>query len=664
MSSNVDNRPAKQLYFKPFAAAVDAGVGSAMVSPPHYILRAVVLLIAAADSISSLYVSSMPPPFLPASPCSLFLPRRPLLLLLLPCRAQCSYNRVNNTWACEEANALNEIKAVQGFEGFMMSDWGATHSTLPAALNGLDQQMPDASFFGAPLAAAVADGSLPMSRLDDMVMRMLTPMMALNLFADPPNPAERNTSSPARTPAHDALARKLAQASITLLKNTGILPVSPEQLTGGSVVIFGDTDTVSGGGSGSVVRPYVITPAVGVSTFLNGAPPPPQPGTCTQEADTDYYQTDSPSTPATDATGCCNACANSAGCRSWTFQASTGTCFIKPNADGRRTSAGLISGNCTSPPAPLPSGPVNVTYSATQDAPTAAGRAAGADLVIMVVATDSSEGSDRSGLGLPAWQDAMVAALAAANPNLVVVARCPGACTMPWAATVPAILFELLPGQESGNSIANTIFGASNPSGRLPLTFPNPAPAGQQYPTDTWLSPVGGGPVIPTSYPGTDRGKGWPEADYSEGLFMGYRWYDQQKTSPQWPFGHGLSYSTFTYSGLAVAGTVSPTAAASVYATVCNTAGPAGAEVAQMYVGYPATGLGADEPPKQLKGFQKVGVAANDCEGVGFPIEAKDLWLWDVVAQQWTLVAGTYQIYVGSSSRDIRLTGTLTVTAN
>ena len=294
--------------------------------------------------------------------------------------------------------------------------------------------------------------------------------------------------------------------------------------------------------------------------------------------------------------------------------------------------------------------------------PQAAALAAGADLVVMVVATDSSEGSDRSaGLALPAWQDAMVSALAAANPNLVVVARCPGACGMPWAAAVPAILFELLPGQESGNSIANTLFGANNPSGRLPVTFPNPAPAGSTYPTDTWLSPVGGGPVIPERFPGTDRGRGFPEVDFDEGLLMGYRWYDAQGTSPQWAFGHGLSYSTFAYSGLAVAGAVSPSATANVYATVCNAAGPAGAEVAQLYVGYPAA---ANEPPKQLKGFQKLALGAGICGGVGFPLAAADLQIWDVNSQAWVLVPGTYTVSVGSSSRDIRLTGSLTVTSS
>ena len=322
-----------------------------------------------------------------------------------------------------------------------------------------------------------------------------------------------------------------------------------------------------------------------------------------------------------------------------------------------------MSGNCSNPAPPLPAGAVNVTYYSTQDPAAAVAAAAGADLVIMVVATDSSEGGDRSGLGLPAWQDAMVFNLTAANPNVVVVARCPGACTMPWAAAAPAILFELLPGQEAGNALANTIFGANNPSGRLPLTFPNPAPAGQQYSTDTWLSPPGGGPVIPTSYPGTDRGRGFPEVDFSEELLMGYRWYDAQGTAPQWAFGHGLSYSAFTYSGLAVAGAVSPAAGATVYATVCNTAGPAGAEVAQLYVGYPKTGLAADEPPRQLKGFQKLRLAAGGCGGVGFPIAAQDLQIWDVVAQAWTLVPGTYPVFVAASSRDIRLTGSLTVTA-
>ena len=210
MSANVPDRAAKELYYKPFAAAVDAGVGSAM----------------------------------------------------------CSYNRVNGTWACEDPTSLNEIHNVMGFAGWMMSDWGATHSTIPAANAGLDQEMPSNQYFGSALAAAVAAGTVTQATIDTKVTRILTAMYALNLFAHPPTP-DRNTSSPANPPEHATLARELAEKSITLLKNTGAtLPVPPESAR--TVFVFGDTDTISGGGSGSVVRPYVVTPAQGLTTYLGG----------------------------------------------------------------------------------------------------------------------------------------------------------------------------------------------------------------------------------------------------------------------------------------------------------------------------------------------------------------------------------------------------------
>jgi hypothetical protein len=470
--------------------------------------------------------------------------------------------------------------------------------------------MPDASFFGSKLEDAVAAGTVPQSRVDDMVLRMLTVMFALNLFDTAADPAARNTSSYARSPEHDALALRLAKESITLLKNEGgLLPIVPASLK--TVAVFGDEGTVHGGGSGQVVAPYVIAPVDGINAWLNPGLPPP---TCTEENDTDYFQADSPSAAGAGPADCCAQCGRLPSCRAWTFFG--GSCYFKPDASGRRAKPGAVSGNCTAA-----AGAVAVTYYSTQDPAAAVAAAKGADLVVMVVATDSSEGSDRKTLGFPAWMDAMVFNLTAANPATVVVARCPGACTMPWQGAAPAILFELLGGQESGNSIASTLFGENNPSGKLPLTFPNPAPAGQQWPTETWLSPPGGGAVDPTMWPGTDRGSGFPEADYKEGLLMGYRWYDAQAIAPAFPFGHGLSYSTFAYSSLAVAGTVTPAAAATVYATVCNTAGPAGKEVAQLYIGYPAA---ANEPPKSLKGFQKVALGAGDCGGVGFPIAAKD----------------------------------------
>ncbi len=141
---------------------------------------------------------------------------------------------------------------------------------------------------------------------------------------------------------------------------------------------------------------------------------------------------------------------------------------------------------------------------------------------------------------------------------------------------------------------------------------------------------------------------------------MGYRWYDEQKTIPEFPFGHGLSYATFAYSNIVVSGTVSVASNASISATICNSAGPAAAEVAQLYVGYPAA---ANEPPQLLKGFEKVIIAPQACVAVGFILNAADLNVWDVVTQEWVLVPGTYAVRLGSSSRDIRLTASLQVVA-
>ena len=579
-----------------------------------------------------LYFTSAPPPPLPSL-----------------CTA---YNRINTTYACENAATLGELKTVMGFDGWVNSDWGATHSTVAAALAGLDQQMPDDSFFGAALQAAVAAGTVPQSRVDDMVLRMLTPMYALGLFADPPTPA-RNLSSPALSPAHNELARNLAMGSITLLKNAGgLLPLNPAGVR--SVLVLGDTDTVHGDGSGGVRTPYVITPVEGISALLNtgtwAQPGQNPPSVCSSEDGFDYYQSDSPSTTAASAQECCDACGATPGCASWTFD-KVSTCWLKPNAAGRRPDASVISGNVTGhpPPAPLPPGAVNVTYSATQDPAAAAAACAAADVCVMVLGTKSSEGSDRGDLSLPAWQDAVAAAVVAANPRTVIVARCPGACFMPWRDAAPAILYELMPGQESGNSIAATIFGLNNPSGRLPLSFPASM-------NGTWLG------TNPMQYPGTDRGHGFPESDYSENLLMGYRWYDSPAATeaPLWAFGSGSSYSTFTYSNLAVAGAVSASSSATVFAQVCWASGPPGREVVQLYVGKPAA---ADSPVKELAGFAKVALVddASSCAGVAFPLTAEDLSVWDSGAMAWKLVPGTYTLWVGSTSTDIRLTTTITV---
>jgi beta-glucosidase len=360
------------------------------------------------------------------------------------------------------------------------------------------------------------------------------------------------------------------------------------------------------------------------------------------------------------ASDCCARCTADPTCNAFTYvdggscataptdkMNGNGACWLKPDNSGLTNHTGLLSGTCA--PQPAPPSVVPLVYNDGTNATLAAQIAAQNQIAIVVVATTSSEGSDRPDLSLPSYQDALVAAVAAANPNTIVVARCPGACLMPWKAAVPSILFQLMPGQEAGNALANALFGAVNPSGKLPVSFPGSM-------NDTWL----GNPVNPLQYPGTDRGKGWLEADYTENLLIGYRWYDQQNIEPLWPFGHGLSYTTFSYSNLVVTGSVSPTGGATVTATVTNSGSVAGAEVAQLYVGYPAA---AGEPPKLLKGFNKVALAPGASAQVSFTLSASALSIWNVVSDSWQLVPGTYQVLVGSTSRDIRLTGTVTVTS-
>jgi beta-glucosidase len=584
-----------------------------------------------------------------------------------------------SSWACENNATLTaDLKTRFGFNGWVMSDWGATHSTIPSALNGLDQQMPDDSYFGAALATAVANGQVPESRIDDMVMRMLTPMYALGVFAN--NPAQdptRNLGANATSDAHNALARELAEQSITLLKNTNkLLPANPSTIK--SVVILGDDTTVHSAGSGGVSVPYVVTPFMGIYTLLNGPyTPPSRPANCTFYNNTDFYQPSNPCVNAASAQDCCAKCSADFSCNAFAYvdgatcatppvlrprggakplaspaSAAGGACWKKPDTTGNKTSPGIVGGTCVPIPPPTPPpGAVNVTAYTGQNTTTAAALAAGADLVVVNVATTSSEGSDRADLSLPQWQNDLVYAALAANNNVVVVARCPGACFMPWKADAPAILFQLMPGQESGNALAAAIFGAVNPSGKLPVSFPEDM-------DQTWL----GSPVNPEQFPGVDHGLGFPEATFSEGLFVGYRWYDAHTDLvPLFPFGHGLSYSTFTYSGLQVSGTITPTASVTITFTVTNSAGPAGAEVAQIYIAHPAS---AEEPPKALKGFQKVLLAPGASAPITVTLAASDVAIFDLASDEFTAVPGTYGLLVGSSSADIRLTGTFTVSAS
>jgi len=277
---------------------------------------------------------------------------------------------------------------------------------------------------------------------------------------------------------------------------------------------------------------------------------------------------------------------------------------------------------------------ISVTYAATSPLSQAVQNAKDADIAIVFVATTSSEGSDRPNLGLGTAQDSLVQAVAQAQPNTVVVAHIPGSTVFPWHDSVPAILTGFMPGQEAGNAIASILFGDMNPSARLPVTFPLTE---SQIPVNT-----------PQQYPGIDN-----EASYSEKLLVGYRWYDAKQQTPLFPFGHGLSYTTFDYSGLSVDHNLRK-----VSFNIKNSGSRAGAEVAQLYLGYPSS---AAEPPKVLRRFTRVELRPNETHSVSFFFTPRDFSIWEVAIHNWKVVTGTFNIYVGASSRDIRLQGSINI---
>jgi beta-glucosidase len=270
------------------------------------------------------------------------------------------------------------------------------------------------------------------------------------------------------------------------------------------------------------------------------------------------------------------------------------------------------------------------------------------DVAIVIVTDDSTEGMDRDSLELPGSQNELISAVASANDRTVVVLRTGGPVLMPWIEEVPNVLEAWYPGMEEGNALASVLFGDVNPSGKLPVTFGLHL---EDYPTDTQ-----------EQYPGVNG-----VVDYSEGIFVGYRHFDQQSIEPLFAFGHGLSYTSFDYRNLNLRikqasrqrtfsgnGSTRPSSLAiEVDAEVQNVGPRRGAEVVQLYLRAPDNA--APMPPKQLRGFQKVLLEPGQTERVSFHLDERALSYWDTDTHDWVVQSGTYGVMVGSSSRDIRL---------
>ena len=304
-------------------------------------------------------------------------------------------------------------------------------------------------------------------------------------------------------------------------------------------------------------------------------------------------------------------------------------------------SAGVDSSGTVTPlqgiQAAAPSG-VSVTYNDGSSDSSAASSAAAASVAVVFVNLGESEGGDLSGIDLGSAQDNLISAVAAANPNTVVVLNTGSAVTMPWLSSVKGVLEAWYPGQEDGTAIANILFGSANPSGHLTVSFPNSL---SQVPAST-----------AAQWPGTNG-----TVQYSEGVDVGYRWYNSKGLTPLFPFGYGLSYTSFAFSNLHV-GSLSAGGTATVTATVTNTGSRSGADVAQLYVTDPSA---SGQPPLALQGFARVNLQPGQSQTVSFPLTQQNLRYWNSSSNAWATSTGDYGISVGDSSAGLPLTGTLSV---
>ncbi|PYC66368.1 glycosyl hydrolase [Streptomyces tateyamensis] len=615
--------------------------------------------------------------------------------------AMCSYSAVNGAFACENGQLQNTVlKGDMGFTGFITSDWGATHSTVASANNGLDMEMPGSDYYGSALTTAVDNGQVSQTTIDDHVRRILTSMFKAGLFD---RTQSGSPSAVVTSAAHSAAAKLVAQEGSVLLKNAG--PVLPVGTATDSIAVIGnDAGTnaaTQGGGSAATNAPYLVTPYQGIKnragTGVNvtyaqggvsadGALPPVDSAYLTPSAGSgagltaSYYNNTSLSgTPvvtrnestvdnvwggASPAPGV-NATNWSAKWTGTLQPPATGTYQLSLTSDdgsrvyvngqqiinnwynqGSTTRTGSVSLTAGQPVSIEvdyynAAGASNATLGWTipgqspHDQAVAAARAA--KLAVVFVSNFESEGGDLTGIDLSAAQNTLVADVAAANPNTVVVVNSGSAVTMPWINAVKAAVEAWYPGQEDGNAIASLLFGDTNFSGKLPVTFPT---ALSQGPTSS-----------AAQWPGQNG-----QVQYSEGLKVGYRWYDSQNITPMFPFGFGLSYTTFAYANLTV-GQPDANGNVAVGFDVTNSGSRAGAEVPQVYVGQPGS---TGEPPKNLRGFTRLTLSPGQTQHVAITLDARSFQYWN---NGWTNASGSNTVYVGSSSRDIRLTGTTTVGA-
>ncbi len=623
-----------------------------------------------------------------------------------PWSVMSAYNRVNGVFACENKHTLEDIlKGEWGYDGFVMSDWFGTYDAdVPAG--GLDLEMPGPARWMATeiVKHALESGALTEAKLNDKVRRLLRVLEKAGLFENPELHPEKGIDKP----EHREIMRDAAREAIVLLKNEGILPLTNVKKVA-LVGPYAQSAQILGGGSSSVTPHYTVSPYEGLNNpegkdiLLDVAPgcriyktlPAPAPETLstpegghglrltlfagtefsgepvyaetTTRVQHGWFENTVPNVPQD------NFSMRMEGLftpqesgKHMLALASVGWCRLYLNDQlvvdhwndtdmGQQRSAelNLVGGQSYAIKVEYywKGNPrwrsINLGHQPPQSIDLiaeAVEKAKNADVAVVVVGLTGeweSEGFDRVDMKLPGEQDELIRRVRAVNPNTVVVLNAGSALEMPWADEVPAILQLWYDGQEQGNALADVLFGDTNPSGKLPTTFPlrledNPAHI---------------------NYPG-ENGK----VRYGEGIFVGYRYYEKKKVAPLFPFGHGLSYTTFDYANLTLSAerlTAADTLTISV--DVTNSGKVTGKEVVQVYVRDISATFA--RPEKELKAFAKVGLAPGQTKTVSFTLDREAFWHFDTSANAWAVEPGDFEILVGSSSADIRLSAKITVDA-
>ncbi len=502
-----------------------------------------------------------------------------------------AYNLSGNEHLCHNHRFLMDIlKGEWGFDGAVISDWGGVHDTDQAIRNGMDLEMGswtngltsglsnayDNYYLAYPYLRLIKEGKVGTDELDDKVRRVLRTMFRTSMNPD-------GGYGSMLTPGHYATARRIGAESIVLLKNDGgILPLDPA--AGKKILVVGENaikmQTI-GGGSSQLKVQREVSPLDGIRAAA---------GTNTVTYARGYKSE------------------------------------VLPPQDGM-----------------TPPQDITDNRSEAELAAEAVRIAADADVVIFVGGLNKNPGqdcedADRTTLSLPYGQDSLIAEIARVNPNVVMVNVSGNAVAMPWLKEVPAVMQAWYLGSEAGNSMADVLFGAVNPSGKLPFTFPARL-------EDTPAAFYG-----EKAYPGIKReDEKIFDIDYTEGLLVGYRWYDTRKIRPLFPFGHGLSYTTFAYGPLkASAKEMSADGTITLTLPVTNTGSRSGAETVQLYISDRKASVA--RPAKELKGFSKVTLAPGETKDVTFTVDASALSFYDPATSSWVAEPGAFTATAAPSS--------------